>query len=167
MTTLNLDLLTKLVKLANNNPNDNEANLAARKVCQLIEAAGFKFSVTQVVTKPPVTTPQNPTPPPYKSADAADFRRRFYDEYKKQNPNVRYKSPYNYIEYDDFSFFGRDQDYMNIKYETVRKTKQYKSKRNLKCKICKEEKETMFLGLEELYECNDCQWANYLENKKK
>jgi len=40
---MNLDLLTKLVRLANNNPNDNEANLAARKVCKMIESANFQF----------------------------------------------------------------------------------------------------------------------------
>lgn len=40
---MNIDLLTKLVKLANNNPNENEANLAARKVCKIIEEGEFKF----------------------------------------------------------------------------------------------------------------------------
>lgn len=41
---MNLDLLIKLVKLANNNPNENEANLAARKVCKMIEANNYKFN---------------------------------------------------------------------------------------------------------------------------
>lgn len=40
---MNLDLLTKLVRLANNNPNENEANLAARKVCRMIEENKFQF----------------------------------------------------------------------------------------------------------------------------
>lgn len=40
---MNLELLKKLVKLANNNPNENEANSAARRVCKLIEKAEFKF----------------------------------------------------------------------------------------------------------------------------
>jgi hypothetical protein len=41
---MNLDLLTKLVKLANNNPNENEANSAARRVCKLIAEANFIFN---------------------------------------------------------------------------------------------------------------------------
>lgn len=41
---MNLELLTKLVKLANNNPNENEANLAARKVCKIIEENKFQFN---------------------------------------------------------------------------------------------------------------------------
>lgn len=40
---MNISLLTKLVKLANNNPNDNEANSAARRVCKMIEDGEFKF----------------------------------------------------------------------------------------------------------------------------
>src|SRR5579859_4847245 len=40
---MNLDLLTKLVELANNNPNENEANLAARKVCKIIAEGNFNF----------------------------------------------------------------------------------------------------------------------------
>lgn len=40
---MNLELIKKLVKLANNNPNENEANLAARKVCRMIEEGKFEF----------------------------------------------------------------------------------------------------------------------------
>lgn len=40
---MNLDLLIKLVKLANNNPSENEANLAARKVCRIIAEGNYKF----------------------------------------------------------------------------------------------------------------------------
>jgi hypothetical protein len=40
---MNYDLIIKLAKLANNNPNDNEANQAARKVCRLLAEANFNF----------------------------------------------------------------------------------------------------------------------------
>jgi len=39
---MNIDLLKKLVRLATNNPNDNEANLAARKVCKMLLKDDFK-----------------------------------------------------------------------------------------------------------------------------
>jgi hypothetical protein len=42
---MNLDLLKKLVKLANNNPNENEANAAARKVCEMLAEANFNLGV--------------------------------------------------------------------------------------------------------------------------
>lgn len=32
---MNLKLIEKLARLANNNPNEHEANLAARKVCRI------------------------------------------------------------------------------------------------------------------------------------
>ena len=50
---MNLDLIIKLVKLANNNPNEHEANLAARKVCKLIADGKFDFgTIERVVDKP-------------------------------------------------------------------------------------------------------------------
>lgn len=39
---MDLDILKKLVRLANNNPNEHEANSAARKVCKILEEDGFK-----------------------------------------------------------------------------------------------------------------------------
>lgn len=53
--SMNLPLLMKLVKLANHNPNDHEANAAARRVCQMIEAAGFQFGAGTPADKYPKT----------------------------------------------------------------------------------------------------------------
>jgi hypothetical protein len=41
---MNLDLLKKLTRLANNNPNENEANLAARKVCKMLAECDWKLT---------------------------------------------------------------------------------------------------------------------------
>lgn len=46
---MNSDQLIKLIKLANNNPNENEANSAARKVCKIIEEN--KFSLIKIEPK--------------------------------------------------------------------------------------------------------------------
>lgn len=46
---MNLDQLIKLAKLANNNPNEHEANAAARKVCRIIEAGNYKFTQQEPV----------------------------------------------------------------------------------------------------------------------
>lgn len=48
---MNKDLIIKLAKLANNNPNENEANAAARKVCVLLVEGHFKFNDIQSNTK--------------------------------------------------------------------------------------------------------------------
>ena len=40
---MNINLIIKLAKLANNNSNENEANSAARKVCKLIHEGDYKF----------------------------------------------------------------------------------------------------------------------------
>lgn len=40
---MTLDQLKKLVRLANNNPNDHEANAAARKVCRTLEENKFSL----------------------------------------------------------------------------------------------------------------------------
>jgi SNF2 family DNA or RNA helicase len=44
------DKIIKLIRLANNNPNDNEANLAARKACKLLGAAEKEFLAGPVRT---------------------------------------------------------------------------------------------------------------------
>jgi len=41
---LDIDRLKKLTRLANNNPNDHEANLAARRVCKMLEEANFTLT---------------------------------------------------------------------------------------------------------------------------
>lgn len=56
---MNLDLITKLAKLANNNPNDNEANAAARKVCRLLAEGEFKFNGSSSSPIPPGNRPED------------------------------------------------------------------------------------------------------------
>jgi len=58
---MNLDLLIKLIKLANNNPNENESNLAARKVCKMIAEADYKFTQSNL---PSNKATHIPTPQP-------------------------------------------------------------------------------------------------------
>ncbi len=50
---MNLDLLKKLTKLANHNPNDHEANSAARRVCKMLEECNF--TLTPVAKDNPLT----------------------------------------------------------------------------------------------------------------
>lgn len=56
---MNNDLVIKLIKLANNNPNENEANLAARKVCSLLKDYKFeeKKKEINIFSNNPYTAP--------------------------------------------------------------------------------------------------------------
>lgn len=47
---MDLEKLKKLTRLANNNPNDNEANLAARKVCKMLEEGNWALAPTVVAS---------------------------------------------------------------------------------------------------------------------
>lgn len=47
---MNLDLLIKLAKLANNNPNEHEANSAARRACKLIAEGDYKFTEVKITS---------------------------------------------------------------------------------------------------------------------
>lgn len=48
---MSLDLLKKLVRLATNNPNEHESNLAARKACDLLIQKDFKLLPAAEQTK--------------------------------------------------------------------------------------------------------------------
>ncbi len=55
---MNLDLLIKLVKLANNNPNEHEANSAARRACKLIAEGNYDFGQPKTVQQKVNIKPQ-------------------------------------------------------------------------------------------------------------
>ena len=84
---MNLELLKKLVRLANNNPNDNEANLAARKVCKMIEEAQFKFTTYESPPTRPIYKDTNPNYRRYGGWHGFDRSAwdAFYQRYTNQN----------------------------------------------------------------------------------
>ncbi len=152
MNNKTLELLKKLTKLANHNPNDHEANSAARRVCKMLEDANFNLVATWNDTKKtrePYYPPVDRTPPPN------------YDP-----TNINYNDFFN-------AFFGGRRggksDFHNygdwVTWDTKTQTKPNKEKRTLTCKICKRKVETIFVGLEDVFECNACQWNAYTRSK--
>src|SRR6516165_11215196 len=88
---MNYDLIIKLAKLANNNPNDNEANQAARKVCRLLAEANFNFPAHN-------GDDSRRRPTPHKQDDWYDFndifneaRKAEYDRRAKEAEEARRK----------------------------------------------------------------------------
>jgi hypothetical protein len=47
---IDIEKLKSIIRLANNNPNENEANLAARKACKILAEDNFKFLNPQPAT---------------------------------------------------------------------------------------------------------------------
>lgn len=86
---MNLELIQKLVKLANNNPNENEANSAARRVCKLIAEGEFKYIAD--VAKP-IPVQQKPT---VNQDDLADLLSRLKRDYGYQSYQQAGYNPYN------------------------------------------------------------------------
>lgn len=176
---MNLDRLKKLVMLANHNPNDPEANRAARLVCKMIEEADFVFHNPIPPTIQPVTTwkdVERNKEPDFKSTrtgpatdwmnwyekwqrqarESQEARTRSYDAETKSEP--AYKS----VEYD---YYGIDWGKAGpFEWDGPYKRK---PKRHLKCKTCGYIHETVFQGLPELFECNPCQWTAYQKSQNK
>lgn len=79
---MNLDLIIKLAKLANNNPNEHEANAAARKVCQLLAEGNFNFGLNIERTKEPdFKSKYPPSDNPFKDVFYDSIINDVYEQY--------------------------------------------------------------------------------------
>ncbi len=137
---MNLDLIIKLVKLANNNPNEHEANSAARQVCKLIAAGEFKFNNTNNDIKDKSIHPSQASSN-YKGDPYMDIINQYRAYTKSYNP------------------------YYDLNYKPFTDEKKPKPKKTLICRSCGLSFETGFVGPESMYECHTCQWKFYKETK--
>jgi hypothetical protein len=76
--TKKLEILQKLISLANNNPNDNEANSAARRACKLIVELNINFKVR----------------------NSSNQNQSNQNQYNPPKPNPSTQSPWNHPPYD-------------------------------------------------------------------
>lgn len=171
---MNLELIIKLVKLANNNPNDNEANLAARKVCKIIAEGNYQFNQSQ----------SSNTAKPAADAWKVIFNRfytgsRGFEGNPWTNPFTRdnkyYKEPINYKPFTeesrkdgfwDIPFTGKTEPDSKI-YESYNyESKKERSKTILKCNECGTERETSFQGMPYDFKCYHCHWKYYQSNEE-
>lgn len=167
---MNLDLLKKLIKLANNNPNEHEANSAARRVCKMIEENNFNFNETK--------SSQNVEPSlrgvPYSYDPIIEFfknyKRQDYGNYANGKWSVDYEvkeeERRKQQEQDEHDRVHYAYDYMKDGRYFYKKKKEKRESRVLKCKICGNYVSTKFVGEPLVFECNSCQWTAYLRDKK-
>lgn len=140
---MNLDLLKKLTRLANNNPNDNEANLAARKVCKMLEESNW--SLPSVAARP---TTYNDV----KRSAEPEFKSKVYQPTEQQK---KYAEEW-FFRYGGFKSEQHQSPFKNTQ-------KKEPKMRMLECTKCHKIKETGYVG--NLYVCIDCYWEEY-ESKK-
>jgi hypothetical protein len=138
---MNLDLLKKLTRLANNNPNDNEANLAARKVCKMLEEANWSLNGARPIQKnEPSIKPMTPDEVMH------EILRR-----KQEQERQAYK-------------YWSDPFYQPFVGRETQTPKPPKEKRPLECTQCHQMIETAYMG--NLYICITCVWQNYQARSK-
>lgn len=92
-----LELIKKLIALANDNPNENEANSAARRVCKLLIEVNFT-SRSASVPKPDIkyNHTSNPTSSPkgkdpFTYYDGTNFD-TYYEDFVKRTSEARRKA---------------------------------------------------------------------------
>jgi hypothetical protein len=140
------EILMKLISLANNNPNDNEANAAARRVCKMLAEMKVNF-----ITKKPVVTQPPFTRPAPVSEDMFDILREMMNREARYNPWA-YENPFS------------NQRARQQSQQRAPETERRKEKVTRECADCGGKHMTRCEGV---FYCNKCQWRRYQENKAK
>lgn len=166
---MNIDLIIKLARLANENPNENEANLAARKVCSLIKAGNYKFDNQPIINR---QQPINREPVrPNRQPDVRSASNPINDIYDMFNKYCSYgKTSREYYSRPNYNKPPKQEEPVYVFWDELdpnTKKQKEESKRILKCKTCHKNTETSFVGLAEIFECNDCSWSEWERKKTK
>lgn len=162
---MNLDLIKKLTRLANNNPNDHEANSAARRVCRMLEEGNFNFTTPIDLSGVWVDDSRSSPPPPYTyTAKSKPF---WY--WEEPDPSGWSEKDFRSHTYGDYhSARGFEFKYKVTHEDWGSKPKREpKEKRVLICNICGIPKETVFVGHPNFFTCQNCVWKKYEEEKNK
>lgn len=181
---MNSDLFKKLVRLANNNPNDNEANLAARRACKMIAENDFAAlngsqpqaqgtitwndvkRSTESAWKP--NPPQSPTGRKPTGNPFVDFSMGFdynSDWYEKFWNNVHKYQTVDYRDKDKTIFDQDEKFYENPKTGAKQKKAEPRHDKSVrKCAECGNE--VLTRRITAVFICNKCEWGRYDEGKK-
>lgn len=169
---MNIDLIIKLAKLANENTNDNEANAAARKVCRLIKEGNYQFGLELANPIKPGTTwndlKRNDGPPPWSSkrptTPRPDFHDWFVNMYTENHGQEKsYDSETNGT-YEYHQYTASDQNERVANAREKRERRRQVPKRPLECTRCHKEFITGYVG--NLFKCDGCFCAEYNETKQ-
>lgn len=183
---MNKELLIKLIKLANNNNSEGEANSAARRVCKMIMEDNFSiiggdpsaksrrdkpFTYQDVRRSPEPEfkskPPNRPGTNPFQHAPIYDEAKEFtdadYEALLKRMRSDRFNIRNSYVHFFYGGHRGGKKSWVD---EAFNKESKEKPNRLLKCRTCGRESFTKFQGRDDFYECVEC-WnpANRKEPK--
>lgn len=162
---MDLDLIRKLIRLANNNPNDNEANLAARKACKMIADGKVFEHFAKIATPPASGTRQGFTQhgdvDPYDIMTELMERLRRDKERSKQTQQAqerKYKEQKERERYTQGTW--EPPDYENPMW----KGSDGVNKRMLRCSKCGQAKPTRFRGAPDIWICMECRGKEFKDS---
>lgn len=147
---MDIEKIKKLIRLANNNPNEHEANLAARKVCKML--ADYNFNIIVRTADAKIRSASNPAP--YNPFEEM-FRKA---NSKAWNDNHRSEEPF-WTQYEG-SWFDPDRD-MKIPHTDPPKREKIKTSRE--CSECGNTVVTS--DNSQYFICAKCHWKKYHTEK--
>lgn len=156
MTPKEIDLIQKLIRLANNNPNENEANSAARRVCRMLENYKFSESITTQRSSQPASE-QNPNGRNPFEEIFRKAREQRTQEYRTHEYDIPFWKPSQAQE--DFLNNNRVR-YSGIWNEEPKPRPESKLRTCMSCgNIVSTKKIT------QIFVCDMCEWSAYHRNK--
>lgn len=158
------ELIIKLTRLANNNPNEHEANSAARRVCQLLAELNFTLDVISPSKQSTVTwnDVKRATEPFWKSRPEPPTNQQedWFNKYREERERMRnernpwvYEPTQKQREYFDEFMKGFKVPY------TEYRPKERSEQRVRKCVDCG--KEELTRRITNVFRCNECEWNHY------
>lgn len=169
--------LIRLAGHGNNTERNLEALSAARHLYKILENQKFEFTVN-VPDSSPRTEPMwksEPQEPDRKYQE--DFFRKYkgpkwwedipYEEMFRDNPFTQNMNPDEKAKWYEKAEEFREGAWSKNRPPPGPSSNYRGEPRHLRCKTCKATLLTKFVGLEELFECNDCQWSAYARGERK
>lgn len=170
---MNIEILKKLIALANNNPNNHEANSAARRVCKMLGEAmdsgklNFKSKPKVASHDPRYTYAPPKSTDPFNMADIIEMMRKVREEQAKERANQYRdgswegfnKDPHEYTKTYDYESYYKNapNTYRSwVDDNWAGNPKRKSERRELKCTVCHKIVSTVFVGHAERYRCGDC-----------
>jgi len=158
---INIDILKKLIELACNNPNENEANSAARKVCRMLKEDRYQAFNGAPISQPKPKDKYTQGPPHRPGGfnwdydiNKEDIRRaaeeaaRRQEEYRRADEERRRKRQ----EEEYKEQVKKEQEKQKYRSTTYKK----EGITLLECTLCHETKPTLYSGPPELFVCTRC-----------
>lgn len=146
---MNLETLKKLVALANKNPNENEANSAARRVCRMLEEGNFQLNGSSAPQQNNASWQKSPT----SYSDIMEMFRQKQKQYEDEifGQQTRQSRPP----------VSEPYDWQGYSPYYKQRTERHSEKR--KCTKCGLEVKTFRLNEPpEKWVCNPCLWKDLI-----